>query len=143
MKIINQVVTASFILGVALTSIARDFELVGKRACAEVVIPENAEDSTKYAANVLVEYVEKMTGRKLEVKEKGEGEGGRGTPRVVIGTLATLKDVPADIAAKLRGAKTWKKKFRSGLMSLLGLILLSFLLTSLVSGILQIIRLIR
>ena len=97
MKVAKRMVLAAVVAVSAVVAPARDFELVGKRSCAEIVIPANAEDSTKYAAGVLVEYAEKMTGRKLEVK--GECEGGRGTPRVVIGTLATLKDVPADIAA--------------------------------------------
>ena len=106
MKIAKRNLLAAVVAVSALVAPARDFELVGKRSCAEIVIPANAEDSTKYAAGVLVEYVEKMTGRKLEVKVKGEGE--RGTPRVIIGTLATLKDVPADIAAKLKGAKQFE-----------------------------------
>ena len=95
MKVAKRMVLAAVVAVSAVVAPARDFELVGKRSCAEIVIPANAEDSMKYAAGVLVEYAEKMPGRKLEVK----GEGGRGTPRVVIGTLATLKDVPADIAA--------------------------------------------
>lgn len=68
MKVAKRMVLAAVVAVSALIAPARDFELVGKRSCAEIVIPENAEDSTKYAANVLVEYVEKMTGRRLEVK---------------------------------------------------------------------------
>ena len=84
----------------------RAFELVGEKSEAEIVIPSAAEDSTSWAAEMLQRYVKKITGRELKiVTERGK------TPAVVIGTLATLKDVPADIVAKLKTSKFYEASF--------------------------------
>ena len=97
-----------FCLFAAACAVARAdaFELVGEKSQAQIVIPADAEDSTSWAAETLQRYVKKITGRELEiVRARGNG------PAVVIGTLATLKDVPADIAARLKAAKQYEASF--------------------------------
>lgn len=82
------------------------FDLVSADAQARIVIPEGAEDSTSWAAEMLQRYVRKITGRTLAIgHERGKG------PAVVIGTLATLKDVPADMAGRLRASKQYEASF--------------------------------
>lgn len=80
------------------------FDLVGEQTEAAIIIPADAEDSTKYAADVLVEYVGKITGRKLKI----ENTRVPGRAEVVIGTLKTLKGLPADVKAKLDSAKQFE-----------------------------------
>lgn len=100
------------------------FTLVGADKAATVVIPENAEPSTRLCVEELTNYVGKVTGVTLQVKVRGAIERSEiaersvglreqwSSPSVVIGTLNTLKDVPA--AAKEALAKT--KQFEAGWM---------------------------
>ena len=79
-----------------------------------VAIPSDAEPSTRLAASELTNYLYRITGKVSEVKVGGEGEQWNSSS-VVVGTLKTLKAVPA--AAKAVLAKTedieaaWKDAF--------------------------------
>ncbi len=64
---------------------------------AAVIIPDNAPGSTRRAAGDFTEYVEKSSGVKLPITASGKNV----RDRIYIGTLDTLKNVPADIRAKL------------------------------------------
>lgn len=79
------------------------FELVGAARSAVVALPEDAEESTRLAADELTNYVFRATGRMLKVVRGGTAEA-NGGPSVVIGTLATLADVPASIRRRLEAA---------------------------------------
>jgi len=97
-----------------------DFELVGEKGEAKIVIPEKADDSTSWAAEMLQKYVKKITGRHLTItsdvsclSSSGGAAGVRALPsRVVIGTLESLGEaVPKDIAQKLKAAKQYEASF--------------------------------
>ncbi len=74
------------------------FVLVGTNESASLVVPENAEPSTVLAVTELTNYVFRICGKQMSVKR---GVGRRTAPSVVVGTLATLADVPAAIRMAL------------------------------------------
>lgn len=77
------------------------FEVVNGTKAAVILLPENAQESSKLAAKELSDYVKKVSGTALAVET-----GKTGTkPFIVIGTLATLTDIPAEIVEKLNAAK--------------------------------------
>ena len=84
-----------------LTGGLSGFDLVKDGKAAEIVLPEKAHPSTKLAAQELAEYTEKVTGKKPAVVT---GKS-RAANRVCIGTLDTLKDIPANAAKALKAAK--------------------------------------
>ncbi|MBP5182630.1 MAG: hypothetical protein J6331_06350, partial [Lentisphaeria bacterium] len=91
-------------------SSASAFELVKDGKTAEIVLPEKPENSSRLAAKELAEYVEKMTGRKPAVRE-----GSSSAPvQVLIGTLATVKNVPEEMVKKL---DSMKSKEASGILA--------------------------
>ena len=86
---------------------AGSFTLVENGKAKPVVIPANAEESTKLAATEWTNYVAKATGVALEVKSKSEKvKSAEGC--VIIGTLNTLKDVPEEVKAKLAESKSYE-----------------------------------
>ena len=99
------ILLSSFMLA---ASAASAFTLVENGKAKPVVLSANAEESSKLAATEWTNYVAKATGVALEVKVKGEGEQWNGSPSVIIGTLATLGDVPKAIRAKLAEAKSYE-----------------------------------
>ena len=73
---------------------------------ARVVVPHNAEPSTRLCVEELTNYVFRISGK--QVKVGGEGEQ-RTVPSVIIGTLKTLGDgVPAAAKAALANAKQYE-----------------------------------
>lgn len=78
------------------------FDLVKDGRTAEIVLPEKPRNSSRLAAKELSDYVEKMTGKKLTVRE-----GNSNAPvQVVIGTLSTAKQLPAELTKKLDAMKS-------------------------------------
>ena len=82
------------------------FTLVGADKSATVVIPKDAEPSTRLCVEELTNYVSKISGEILQVKVRGEGE--QRTGNVIIGTLKTLKDVPERARTTLANAKQYE-----------------------------------
>ena len=70
-----------------------------------VLVPENAEESTRLAASELTNYVYRASGVVLNVGRYVEN-GGKGG--IVVGTLDTLPDVPTEVRAKLEAAKSFE-----------------------------------
>lgn len=89
-------------------ALAADFTLVGDGTAAKVVIPANAEESTKLAAAEFTNYVAKATGVALEVEVGGRGRQWNRSPSVIVGTLNTLEGVPEEVRAKLAAAKSFE-----------------------------------
>lgn len=83
---------------------AADFVLAGEQGAATVVIPSVPTPSSIYAADELATYVERMTGKRPSVV-RGSSTA---RPRVVIGVLETLEDVPSDIRAKVAAMKSYE-----------------------------------
>ena len=75
------------------------FELTDE---TKVVIGEKAPESTILAAEEFVRYAGKATGKTLKI-EKGASKA---SSRVVIGTLANVKDLPSSAARRLAAAKS-------------------------------------
>ena len=87
---------------VSLASVAANaFTLVENGKAKPVVIPVAAEESTKLAACEFTNYVARATGIALEINRNLQPQ-----PSVVIGTLATLPDVPKAVREKLEAAKS-------------------------------------
>ena len=88
--------------GLLFTSgVLHGFDLVKNGNPAVIVLPENADPSSRLAAQELSDYTGKVTGVKLPVVT-GKSDASN---TVYIGTLQTLKNIPADAAAKLKNAK--------------------------------------
>ncbi len=78
------------------------FELAAPGKAPVIVLPDTALESTILAAQELVEYTEKVSGVKLAVvREKDSPQG----PVVRIGTLDTMKNLPAEAAKALQDRK--------------------------------------
>ncbi|MBO4305335.1 MAG: DUF4838 domain-containing protein [Lentisphaeria bacterium] len=77
------------------------FDLVKDGKAAEIVLPEKPHPSTLLAAQELADYTEKVTGKKPAVV-KGKSSA---SAKVFIGTLDTLKDIPASAVKALKEAK--------------------------------------
>lgn len=94
------------VAGLALMSVAQaaDFKLADGGEAATVVIPPVPTPSSVYAADELATYVGRMTGTKPAVV-RGATDA---RPRVVIGNLETLENVPADLKAKLSAMKSYE-----------------------------------
>ena len=99
-------IVLSLALGVATA--AQAFTLVENGKAKPVVLPANAEESSKLAATEWTNYVFRVSGKQVEVKVRGEGEQWNCSPSVIIGTLATLKDVPKAIRDKLAESKSYE-----------------------------------
>ena len=81
------------------TALGFDFVKDGK--ARPIALPEAAFASSRLAAQELADYTEKATGVRPEVVT------GEATPgAVVIGSLATLKDVPAAVRAELARSRS-------------------------------------
>jgi len=92
---------------------SESFPLVRDGKASPIVIPAEAEASTELAAKELADYVEKISGVRPEIRSrlevKGEGQGQQWTgPFVEIGTLNTMKDLPAAIVRKFDGSPSWE-----------------------------------
>ena len=85
----------------ALAGSLSAFELVKDGKTAEIVLPENAHPSTKLAAKELSDYTGKVTGKKPAVVTGKSAAANR----VYIGTLDTLKNIPASAVKALKSAK--------------------------------------
>ena len=89
------------------------FALVGADRAATVVVPANAEPSTLLCAAEITNYVAKISGTVLRI-ETGDpsfteaAEGERRTGNVHIGTLKTLKRVPASAKTELEKSKNYE-----------------------------------
>lgn len=81
---------------------AKAFTLVENGKAKPVILVANAEESSKLAACEFTNYVYRATGVAPAILV-GSGEAG-----VVIGTLATLPDVPAAAKAKLAESKSYE-----------------------------------
>ena len=77
------------------------FDLVRDGKAAAIVLPENADPSSRLAAEELSEYTGKVTGIRLPVVT-GQSEAEN---KVYIGTLETLKNIPEPAEKALRSAK--------------------------------------
>ena len=77
------------------------FDLVKDGIPAEIVLPEKPHPSTLLAAQELADYTEKVTGKKPAVVKGGSSA----SAKVFIGTLDTLKDIPASAVKALKSAK--------------------------------------
>ncbi|MBQ7177945.1 MAG: DUF4838 domain-containing protein [Victivallales bacterium] len=77
------------------------FDIVKNGKYAEIVLPENAYESSRLAANELAEYVRKTTGREIKVVI-GKSDA---ASKIHIGTLDTLKAIPPSAAKALASAK--------------------------------------
>lgn len=99
----KNVTLLSFCMGILLITVeVLAFDLVKNGKAAEIVLSEKSENSSRLASKELSDYVEKMTGRKPAVRE-----GQSSAPvQVVIGTLATVKDLPAELMKKLGSMKS-------------------------------------
>ena len=83
------------------------FDLVKDGKAAEIVLPEKPHPSTLLAAQELADYTEKVTGKKPAVV-KGKSQA---ASKVIIGTLDTLKDIPASAVKALKEAKQLEAHF--------------------------------
>ena len=88
-------------LAVLLPLLSPGFDLVKDGKTAEIVLPEKAHPSSVLAAQELADYTEKVTGKKPAVV-KGKSSA---SAKVFIGTLDTLKDIPASAVKALKSAK--------------------------------------
>ena len=77
------------------------FDLVKDGKPAAIVLPENADPSSRLAAEELSEYTGKVTGVKLPVVT-GKSDAAN---KVYIGTLQTLKKIPSAAQKALQSAK--------------------------------------
>ena len=77
------------------------FDIVKNGKCAEIVLPENAYESSRLAARELAEYVRKTTGMEIKVATGKSNAAGR----IHIGTLDTLNGVPSSAAKALANAR--------------------------------------
>ena len=102
MKNTAQVLSAVALLPLAFAASAGSFVLVEGGSAARIVIPAEAEESTKLAAKEFADYVEKATGVRPEVAPGGEAKRGA----LVIGTAATLPGAPVAVLARLQAAKS-------------------------------------
>ncbi len=99
-KTFCRLVAACALFGVAaFTAVA--FELVNGSVTAEIVLPEAAEPSSRLAAKELSTYVEKISGQKLPIR-LGQSQANN---KIIIGSPATLPEVPTEIADKLKAMK--------------------------------------
>ncbi|MBP5181420.1 MAG: hypothetical protein J6331_00175, partial [Lentisphaeria bacterium] len=83
------------------------FDLVKDGKAAEIVLPEKAHPSSVLAAQELADYTEKVTGKKPAVV-KGKSSA---SAKVFIGTLDTLKNIPASAVKALKSAKQEEAHF--------------------------------
>ena len=91
-------VTAAFCSAVSLSA----FDLVKGNTTADIVLGKNADPSSHLAAKELSDYVGKMSGKKLAVKtDKSDA-----AYKIYIGTLDTVKDIPADLVKKLKAMES-------------------------------------
>ena len=84
-----------------LTGSLSAFDLVKDGKTAEIVLPGNAHPSTILAAQELSDYTGKVTGKKLVVVA-GKSNAKN---KIYIGTLDTLKNIPASAVKALKNAK--------------------------------------
>ena len=102
MKLSNVNKTLCCCAGLLLFSgILHGFDLVKNGKPAVIVLPENADPSSLLAAQELSEYTGKVTGVRLPVV-KGKSDAKN---KVYIGSLVTLKNIPASAKKALRSAK--------------------------------------
>jgi len=80
-------------------------DLVKGGAAAEIRVPAASEVSSRHAAEELARYVGKMSGVTPEVRVAPPTQSSSSS-RVIIGTLATLKDLPDDIRSRLAAEKS-------------------------------------
>ena len=91
-------VTAAFCSAVSLSA----FDLVKGNTTADIVLGKSADPSSHLAAKELSDYVGKMSGKKLAVKtDKSDA-----AYKIYIGTLDTVKDIPADLVKKLKAMES-------------------------------------
>ena len=83
------------------------FTLVGENASAEVVMPVECEPTSRLASREITNYVFKATGRLLPVRTADVccKTDGNNAGQLVIGTIATLKEVPPGVKEKLLAMK--------------------------------------
>lgn len=78
------------------------FDLTDQGKLPMIVLPEKPHGSSVLAAEELAEYVQKVSGSRLSIV--GEKDAGKG-PLIRIGTLDTMKNLPADAAKQLKDRK--------------------------------------
>ncbi len=89
---------AAAALALLFPAYLRAFDLTGDTA---IVIPQNAEESSKVGAQELAEYVAKISGKSLGI-EIGQSQQPN---QIVIGTLQTLQDVPTAVRNRLEATQ--------------------------------------
>ncbi len=77
------------------------FELVGAGELPPIVLSETPEQSTELAAKELADYVQKISGRRMQIV-KGNTSAEK---QIIIGTLDDLRNIPEHIAEKLRNSE--------------------------------------
>ena len=87
--------------GLLISGAVCGFDLVKDGKAAEIILPGNADPSSRLAAEELSEYTGKVTGIRLPIVT-GPSEAAN---KVYIGTLETLKNVPEPAEKVLRSAK--------------------------------------
>ncbi len=93
-----------FLVVVASLCSLSAFDLVTPQRQAVIVVPDSALPTTLLAAQELVEYVEKSTGKRLQIVPEGQaGKASGATLR--IGTLDTLKTLPPQAKKALDDSK--------------------------------------
>ena len=96
---------SAFLLATAVffsVSAMSAFDLIKGNHAAEIVLGKNADPSSHLAAKELSDYVGKMTGRKLAIKT----ETSTAANRIYIGTLTTVKNIPAELVKKLNAMES-------------------------------------
>ena len=91
---------------VLAASVASAFTLVENGKAKPVVLPANAEESSKLAATEWTNYVFKASGVCPGIEQSSIRTIEQSS--VIIGTLNTLKDVPEEVKAKLAEAKSYE-----------------------------------
>ena len=102
MKTLIAVLSVAAMSPFGLNAAGGSFTLVEGGRAAKVLMPANADESTKLAAKEFADYVEKASGARPEIVA-GVAAAGKA---VIIGTLATLPDVPASVRARLQSAES-------------------------------------